>query len=79
MIIYYTHTCAPQRTYYTDCLKIAYTQLLKNGLYEIHLIALTPVENQIVFLKPGNGGNEKNIYSIQDIQKVNGIKSQIYF
>jgi len=23
------------------------------------LIALTLVENQIVFLKPGNGGNEK--------------------
>ncbi|KAL4100763.1 hypothetical protein QTP88_020794 [Uroleucon formosanum] len=43
------------------------------------LIALTPVENQIIFLKPGNGGNEKKIYSIQDIQKVNGIKMSILF
>jgi len=43
------------------------------------LIALTLVENQIIFLKPGNGGNEKKMYSIQDIQKVNGIKRSILF
>lgn len=43
------------------------------------LIALTPVENQIIFLKPGNGGNEKKIYSIQNIQKVNGIRKSILF
>jgi hypothetical protein len=37
MIIYYTQTYTPRTHVFTKCLKIAYTQLLKNGWYGIPL------------------------------------------
>lgn len=43
------------------------------------LIALTPVENQIIFWKQGTGNTDKIMYSIQDIQKLNDMKKSILF
>lgn len=41
---------------------------------DLLVLLIAPIANQIFFFKPGNGGNEKKIFSIHDIQKVNGLK-----